>query len=86
MWEQGSGWALPPITSLGDPTYSASAFYDVQVTVPQDLAVVATGIAGKEETAAGAITRHFLAGPARDFVMVADDDACPAAGTSTTRR
>ena len=98
VYEEGTGWALPPVTSFGDPTYSPSALYDVQIAAPADLEVVATGIV-TEETAtdqtppsAGGglggetppssggglggeiVTRRLVAGPARDFVIVADDD------------
>jgi hypothetical protein len=77
VWEEGDGWALPEATSFGDPTYAPSAFYDVRVTAPDDLEVVATGVLTTETKEHGAITRHFVAGPARDFVMVADDDHTP---------
>jgi aminopeptidase N len=77
VWEEGDGWALPEVTSSGDPTYAPSAFYDVQVTAPDDLEVVATGVLATETKANGAVTRHFVAGPARDFVLVADDDNAP---------
>jgi hypothetical protein len=77
VWEDGSGWALPPVTSLGDPTYSPSAFYDVAVTTPDELQVVATGVVAGEDVGDGLITRHFLTGPARDFVMIATSDPAP---------
>jgi hypothetical protein len=77
VWEEGDGWALPEITSFGDPTYAPSAFYDVRVTAPEDLEVVATGVVTSETDEAGTITRDFVAGPARDFVLVADDDNAP---------
>src|SRR5215216_296586 len=77
VWEEGDGWALPEATPIGDPTYAPSAFYDVQVTAPEDLEVVATGVLATETKANGAVTRHFVAGPARDFVLVADDDNAP---------
>jgi aminopeptidase N len=77
VWEEGDGWALPEATSFGDPTYAPSAFYDVQVTAPDDLEVVATGVLATETKANDAVTRHFVAGPARDFVLVADDDYMP---------
>src|SRR5215211_1847389 len=77
VWEEGDGWALPEATAFGDPTYAPSAFYDVQVTAPEDLEVVATGVLATETNENGAMTRRFVAGPARDFVMVADDDYAP---------
>jgi hypothetical protein len=77
MWEEEDGWALPEATSFGDPTYAPSAFYDVRVTAPDELEVVATGVLAAETNENGAVTRRFVAGPARDFVLVADDDHTP---------
>ncbi|MBA2596043.1 MAG: M1 family metallopeptidase [Chloroflexia bacterium] len=74
VYEEGAGWALPEVTSFGDPTYAPSAFYDVRVTSPGDLTVVATGVVTAEDDDDGTITQQFIAGPARDFVIVADDD------------
>ena len=48
VYEEGAGWALPEATSFGDPTYAPSAFYDVQVTAPDDLQIVATGVLATE--------------------------------------
>src|SRR5215217_3507659 len=77
VWEEGDGWVLPEATAFGDPTYAPSAFYDVRVTAPEDLEVVATGVLATQTDEAGTITRDFVAGPARDFVLVADDDNAP---------
>jgi hypothetical protein len=77
VYEDDAGWVLPEATSFGDPTYAPSAFYDVQVKAPDDLEVVGTGIIVAETKENGTITRSFVAGPARDFVMVADDDFAP---------
>jgi hypothetical protein len=77
VWEEGKGWALPPVTAFGDPTYAPSAFYDVRVTAPDDLEVVATGVVAEESEGDGFVTRRFIAGPSRDFAIVADDDNNP---------
>ncbi len=77
VYEDVDGWALPPVTSFGDPTYAPSAFYDVRVTAPADLAMAATGVMIDEREEKGRATRRFAAGPARDFVIVADDDQRP---------
>jgi hypothetical protein len=77
VFEERNGWALPEATAFGDPTYAPSAFYDVRVTAPNDLEVVATGVLATETSENGALTRRFVAGPARDFVLVADDDHTP---------
>jgi aminopeptidase N len=77
VWEEGSGWALPPVTSLGDPTYAPTVFYDVQLTAPKDLQIAASGVVAAEAKDGDAVTRHIVAGPARDFVVVASDDQAP---------
>jgi hypothetical protein len=74
VWEEESGWALPEVTSFGDPTYAPSAFYDVRIAAPEDLEVAATGVVVEEERGDGIVSRRFVAGPARDFALVADDD------------
>ena len=74
VYEEDAGWALPPVTSFGDPTYAPSAFYDVRITAPDALDVVATGVVVGETEEAGMVTWRVVAGPARDFVIVADDD------------
>jgi hypothetical protein len=77
VYEEDDGWVLPEATSFGDPTYAPSAFYDVRVTAPEGLEVVATGVETAETEGNGGIARDFIAGPARDFVIVADDDHAP---------
>ena len=88
VWEEGDGWALPPVTSFGDPTYAPSAFYDVRVAAPDDLEVVAAGVSAEETEEDGIVTHRFIAGPSRDFVLVANDDHAPlrreVAGTRVT--
>ncbi|MBA2598789.1 MAG: hypothetical protein H0V00_19380, partial [Chloroflexia bacterium] len=61
VYEEGDGWALPEVTSFGDPTYAPSAFYDVRVTSPDDLTVVATGVVTAEDEDEGTVTQQFIA-------------------------
>ena len=74
VFEPGRGWRLDPATPAGDPTHAAAAFYDVTLTAPDDLTVVASGARISEERSAGARTERFVAGPAREFTMVVDND------------
>lgn len=74
VYEDDGGWALPPVTPFGDPTYAPSAFYDVRLTAPDDLEIVATGVGGNLINDGSSMIHDFIAGPARDFVIVADDD------------
>ena len=67
-------WNLDPPSENGDPIFSNTSLYDVAVTTPRDLVVVATGSRVTEETT-GETTRHrFVTGPVRDFTLVVDDD------------
>ncbi len=88
VYEEGAGWVLDPVTSFGDPTYAASAWYDVTVAAPAGLALVASGVAVGEEARGELVARRFVAGPAREFTLVADDDyravAAEAGGTTVT--
>ncbi|CAA9565557.1 MAG: hypothetical protein AVDCRST_MAG19-2216 [uncultured Thermomicrobiales bacterium] len=74
VFEDGVGWRIDPPTPFGDPTFAASALYDVAVTAPAGLTIVASGVAAGEEAGGGLVTRRFVAGPAREFTLVADDD------------
>jgi peptidase M1-like protein len=70
-------WALPPVTSFGDPTYAPGASYDVTLTAPENLLLASSGLTIETSTVNGQTTRRTIAGPARDFVMVAADQAIP---------
>ncbi|MDQ3045126.1 MAG: M1 family metallopeptidase [Chloroflexota bacterium] len=75
-YEQDTGWFLGAPTGLGDPTFAATALYDVSITAPGGLTVVASGSATGETTVEpdGALTQRYLTGPARDFALIADED------------
>lgn len=75
--EPDGEWALPEVTVFGDPTYAPGAFYDVTLTAPDNLLVASSGITVETTTANGKTTRRTIAGPARDFVLVAAEDAVP---------
>lgn len=72
---EGDGWELAPPSNLGDPVFTNAALFDVSLTVPDDLLVMATG----EEIATdpadeGWTTHRYVSGPVRDFVIAIDDD------------
>jgi len=80
-YDEDSGWELDAPTSFGDPTFGESALYDVELTAPDDLRVVTSGRRVAEEAVGeGTVRRRFVAGPARDFTLVADDDYVATAG------
>lgn len=65
------GWDRTPYSHMGESFYSDVAVYDVEITVPDDYVVAATG--ELESTSAGGGTRtwHFVTGPVRDFTWCA---------------
>jgi aminopeptidase N len=74
VFEPGHGWHLDPATPAGDPTHAASSFFDVTFTTPGALTVAASGSEVAERSANGARTERFIAGPAREFTLVVDND------------
>ncbi|MGI9254409.1 MAG: M1 family aminopeptidase, partial [Thermomicrobiales bacterium] len=75
VYDPGIGWNLTPPNQLGDPTYAASAMFDVRIDTPASWAAVASGIrTGSRETAPGRAESRFTAGPAREFTLALDDD------------
>ena len=74
VYEEGVGWRIDPPTEFGDPTFAASALYDVSLTAPPGLRVVASGVETEERQRGDAVERRFVAGPVREFTLVADDD------------
>jgi hypothetical protein len=69
-----SGWNLEPVSVNGDPIFSNSALFDVSLTAPAAMALVTSGHLTGSEPTGGNVRRHFIAGPVRDFTIVAGDD------------
>ncbi|HEX5497650.1 MAG TPA: hypothetical protein VFX03_00425, partial [Thermomicrobiales bacterium] len=74
VYQQDRGWSLPAPTPAGDPTFAASALYDVTIHAPVGLRVVAPGAEMDLPGGDGIAVHRFVAGPAREFTVVADDD------------
>ncbi len=68
------GWNLDPVSVIGDSVFSDAAFYSVEVNVPENLVVAATGVSEDRETQAGRSTYRFESGPARDFFLIMSPD------------
>lgn len=63
-------WEALPAPPGGDTTNSDIAFYDVRLTVPEALAVAATGREVERLAAGdGTLTVRFASGPVRDFAF-----------------
>jgi hypothetical protein len=73
-YEPDVGWRLEPPTPAGDPTFSETALYDVTLSAPSTLVVVASGTATEENVNDDSTRRRYVTGPARDFALVADDN------------
>jgi aminopeptidase N len=62
---------VEPAPPGGDTTNSDTAFYQVDLKVPEDLATVASGVeVDSRANPDGTVTRRFLSGPMRDFAFV----------------
>lgn len=73
-FEPDRGWRIDAPTSFGDPTFAETALYDVTITAPADLTLVTSGITAAADPDGKPGERRFVAGPARDFSLIADDD------------
>ncbi|HEU5430442.1 MAG TPA: M1 family aminopeptidase, partial [Thermomicrobiales bacterium] len=74
VYQQDLGWSLPAPTPAGDPTFAASALYDVTIHAPDGSRVIAPGAETDLPGGDGIAVHRFVAGPAREFTIVADDD------------
>lgn len=89
-YEPERGWRIDPPTAFGDPTFSETALYDVTISAPAEWTIVASGseVGTDRDGGSGTASRRFVAGPARDFSFVADDDyvsfAAAVGGTTVT--
>ncbi len=63
-------WQVMPAPPGGDTTNSDVAFYDVHLTVPEELTLVATGIELERTPASdGTVVVRYASGPVRDFAF-----------------
>ena len=63
-------WQVMVAPPGGDTTNSDVAFYDVYLTVPEELVLVATGVEiGRTPATSGTVTVHHASGPVRDFAF-----------------
>ncbi|MFS0558874.1 M1 family metallopeptidase [Brevibacillus sp. 179-C9.3 HS] len=70
------GWHLDPYEPVGDPFYSESADYEVNVTLPTDYQLASTATdqdAKQTSTRVGEKTIHLAADNVRDFALVVMD-------------
>jgi hypothetical protein len=65
------GWDRKPYSHMGESFYSDVAVYDVEITVPDDYVIAATGELESTNAGGGSRTWHFMTGPVRDFTWCA---------------
>ncbi len=70
IW-RGGGWQAEPVIGVGDAVVSETALYRVQISTPENWAIVATGTEIREESSEGLTTREFVSGPVREFIILA---------------
>lgn len=73
-WDPAVGWRVDPPTPAGDPTFADAGIYQVTLTYPDDLTLIATGTARDTERHSNLVTQTLETGPVRDFTMIAGDD------------
>jgi len=72
---EDTGWNLSLAPDYGDPTYSETSFFTVEITVPQDVTVITSGsTTAKHDNGDGTVTWTCISGPMRDFMVVVGDD------------
>jgi aminopeptidase N len=73
-WLPATGWYVDPLVAETGPAVSENALYDMTLTAPDLLVLVATGTEVAQEERGRQIERRWVTGPVRSFVVVADDD------------
>jgi hypothetical protein len=67
----GGDWQVETAPPGGDTTNSDTAYYQVDLTVPEELATAASGVeAGSRANPDGTVTTRYVSGPMRDFAFV----------------
>jgi aminopeptidase N len=69
------GWNIEIAPNYGDATYSDTALYLVQLTVPQEMVVATSGsVTARVDNSDGTVTLTCASGPMRDFNIVMSDE------------
>jgi len=68
------GWNLSLAPDYGDPIYSETSFYTLELTAPQqDIVITSGSTLGKRENEDGTVTWTCVSGPMRDMMVVVSD-------------
>jgi len=69
-----NGWNLDPVYSIGDSVFSDMALYTVDIKLPSDLKLAATGVEVTRREAGGVTEVRYASGPVRDFFVAISPD------------
>lgn len=73
VYEDGS-WNLSVAPDYGDPGYAETSFFDVEITLPRELTLVASGSTlGRTDNDDGTTTWRCRSGPMRDMMLAAGE-------------
>lgn len=68
-WEDGD-WQAQPVSGIGDAVVSDAALYLVEISAPEELKIVTSGVKVNNSSLAGNEVSTFASGPIRDFFVV----------------
>ena len=68
------GWNLDAPSVIGDSVYSDMAYYSVDISLPRELVLAASGVQTDIQTGDETTTYHYESGPSRDFFLIASTD------------
>lgn len=70
-WDPASGWLLDIPNTVGDPVFTNSAMFDIELTAPAAITFVTSGVQLSRQELGPIATHRWNAGPTRDFVISA---------------
>jgi aminopeptidase N len=69
-----NGWHLDPVSPLGDSVFSQTALYTVDITLPAEQILIATGVEVGRVQSGDQIKYRLVSGPTRDFFIAASHE------------
>jgi aminopeptidase N len=73
---------LDPVNEVGDAVFSDMAYYSVQVSLPREFYLAATGVELGREEAGERVVYEYASGPAREFFIAASPRFISVQGTA----
>lgn len=79
-WTPDIGWNTGPVDTRGDPVFSNTALFSVQLQAPSELVFATTGVSTQTLELGETTIHSWESGPSRDFVMIANPNFLVAEG------